>query len=154
MTPNEKGKEEALTELGEAFKRHSKKAMQPSAYNPNVTNIYYLFTEEWRNNTILNRTFGDYHNVSPNYFATEKAGSLYDIVNYYLCDNAIMQTIYLCNMPENTWEFCKWFYNIISYDFLKEELKDIPTFKNEKSMFEYVVKHKLIEKTYQLFLKR
>jgi len=57
-------------------------------------------------------------------------------------------------MPENTWEFCKWFYNIISYDFLKEELKDIPTFKNEKSMFEYVVKHKLIEKTYQLFLKR
>ncbi len=152
FNPSEAEKKEMFAEMGKSFRRQSKPAFKPVTYDPKIENIEYLFSEAWRKNKALNLMFAEYQNVSPNYFTNEKGGNLYEILSYYICENAIQQTIYYCNMPENTWQFCKWFHNVVSHKFLKEHLKEIPDFKQEKSMFEFVVNHKLIEKSYQLFL--
>jgi len=152
FNPSEEDKQEMFASMQKSFQRQAKKAEKPLNYEPKPSNIYYLFTNQWQENKPLNRMFGSYHDVSPDYFINEKGGTLYDIMSYYLCENAIQQVILSCQMPENTWQFCKWFHNVVSHKFLKEHLKEIPDFKQEKSMFEFVVNHKLIEKSYQLFL--
>lgn len=129
-----------------------KKAVPGVNYKPDYNNLSKLFLKEWQHDKMLNQFIAILTSTRLWYFAEEKGGTLYELMQYSIPKECAITAIHHLNMPADTWRFLEWFHEIVSYDYLKENLENIPKFKH-KGIVPFVQEYKLLPKIYKLWKK-